>query len=252
MALLANLDSLPWFGPLLAFLQVVLIDLGLAGDNAVAVGVAAAGLEDRQRRRAILVGMIAAVVMRIGLALIALHLLALIGLLFAGGMLLLWVAWRMWRDIDSQASASRERRHAPAKSFLSALVQIVAADLFMSLDNVLAVAGASHGNWLVLIFGLLLSIALMGVAANFLAGVLNRVRWVAYVGVAMVAIVALHMMWDGYRGVIVDLHQTGPYNAIMPSWLDINPAEAARHMRPPRPQPQADPGPANDDASGRR
>jgi YjbE family integral membrane protein len=241
MAPLASLNELPWMGPLLAFLQVVLIDLGLAGDNAVAVGIAAAGLEESKRRRVILVGMIGAVVMRIGLALIALHLLALIGLLFAGGLLLLWVAWRMWRDIDSQARAARERKHTPAKSFGQALVQIIAADLFMSLDNVLAVAGASHGNWLVLVFGLLLSIALMGVAANFLARVLNRVRWIAYVGVALVTLVALHMMWDGYRGVVVKLNQTGPYNAIMPDWLDIGPAEAAKHRHAPGPPASAPP-----------
>lgn len=233
MALLDSLNSLPWFGPLLAFLQVVLIDLGLAGDNAVAVGVAAAGLDDKRRRQVILLGLIAAVVMRIGLALIALHLLAIIGLLFAGGLLLLWVAWRMWRDIVDQRQAARDHGRPPAKSFGQALVQIIAADLFMSLDNVLAVAGASGGHWMVLVFGLVLSIALMGVAANFLAQVLNRARWIGYIGVVMVAIVALHMMWDGYRGVIVDLGKTGPYNAIMPNWLDISPAEAAKHHRAP-------------------
>jgi YjbE family integral membrane protein len=225
------LGQAAWAGPLVAFLQVVLIDLVLAGDNAVAVGVAAAGLDANQRRRVILLGLASAVVMRIALALVALQLLAVIGLMFAGGLLLLWVCWKMWRDIRAQDRAAQENVGLPAKSFVQAFLQILAADLSMSLDNVLAVAGAARGHWVVLIIGLLLSIALMGVAANAIANVLNRARWISYVGIVIVLFVALHMMWDGYRGVVVDLHQVGPYNALMPSWLDIKPGEIAKHLQ---------------------
>jgi YjbE family integral membrane protein len=230
MALFASLSGQPWAGLLAALLQVVLIDLVLAGDNAVAVGLAASGLDDRSRRRVILLGLSTAVVMRIALALVALRLLALIGLLLAGGLLLLWVCWKMWRDLRAQARAGRDDLAMPAKSFGQAFVQILAADLSMSLDNVLAVAGAARSHWLVMIFGLLLSIALMGVAANAIARVLNRLRWIGYAGVAIVLFVALHMMWDGYRGVVIDLDQTGPYNAIMPHWLDIQSGEASHKL----------------------
>jgi YjbE family integral membrane protein len=226
MALLQSLGGgLPWVGSLAAFVQVALIDLVLAGDNAVAVGIAASGLDPKNRRRVIVFGLGSAVVMRIALALVALRLLALIGLLLAGGLLLLWVCWRMWRDLRAQARAAREREIRPARTFAQAYVQIFVADLTMSLDNVLAVAGAARGHWLVLTVGLLLSIALMGVAANAIARVLNRVPWIAYIGVAIVLFVAVHMMWDGYRGVVVDLRQTGPYNAIMPAWLRIPPGQ---------------------------
>jgi YjbE family integral membrane protein len=224
----AVLSSNVWAGPLAAFAQVVVIDLVLAGDNAVAVGLAASGLDPRRRRRVIMLGLGSAVVMRIALALVALRLLALIGLMLAGGLLLLWVCWKMWRDLRAQHRAARDQIAVPAKSFGQAFVQILAADLSMSLDNVLAVAGAARGHWVVLVIGLLLSIALMGVAANAIARVLHRVRWISYVGVAIVLFVALHMMWDGYRGVVVDLHQVGPYNAFTPAWLDITPGEAAK------------------------
>jgi YjbE family integral membrane protein len=232
MAIVASLIAQPWAAALFGLLQVVLIDLVLAGDNAVAVGLAAAGLEDKSRRRVIMLGLGCAVVMRIGLALVALRLLALIGLLFAGGLLLFWVGWKMWRDLRAGQRADAEGAVRPVKSFGQAFVQILFADLSMSLDNVLAVAGAAHGHWLVLVFGLLLSIALMGVAAELISRALNRLRWIGYVGVVIVLFVALHMIWDGYRGVVIDLHQTGPYNAVMPDWLDIHPGEAARHRNP--------------------
>src|ERR1700761_1175750 len=165
----APLDAATWIGPVTAFLQVVLIDLVLAGDNTVAVGVAASGLEDAQRRRVILLGLGAAVVMRIGFALVAAQLLNLIGLLFAGGLLLLWVCWKMWREVRAQLHAAATHAVRPTKSFSQAFVQILIADLSMSLDNVLAVAGAAHSHPAILVFGLLLSIALMGIAANGLS-----------------------------------------------------------------------------------
>jgi YjbE family integral membrane protein len=227
----AVLSSSAWTGPLAAFAQVVVIDLVLAGDNAVAVGLAAAGLDPTRRRRVIMLGLGSAVVMRLVLALVALRLLALIGLMLAGGLLLLWVCWKMWRDLRAQDQAAHGAIATPAKSFGQAFLQILAADLSMSLDNVLAVAGAAREHWVVLVFGLLLSIGLMGLAANAIAHALHRFRWIGYAGVAIVLFVAAHMMWDGYRGVVVDLHKVGPYNALMPSWLDIGPSEAAKHAK---------------------
>ncbi len=175
--------------------QVILIDVALAGDNAVVVGLAVAALPPRQRRIAILLGIGGATVIRIALGLVALDLLALIGLLLAGGLLLLWVAWKMWREL----------RHPPAShgagasgvSLARALRNIVLADLSMSLDNVLAVAGAAGGRGWVLIAGLALSVALMGLAADLLARVLTRQRWIAWAGLAMVTAVAVRMIWEG-------------------------------------------------------
>jgi YjbE family integral membrane protein len=225
------LGQAAWAGPLAAFLQVVLIDLVLAGDNTVAVGVAAAGLDERQRRRVIMLGLGAAVAMRIVFALIAAQLLNLIGLLFAGGLLLLWVCWKMWRELRAQLAAGHADAMRPAKSFRQAFVQILIADLSMSLDNVLAVAGAAHAHPAVMVFGLLLSIVLMGVAANGLSQALNRYPWIAYIGIAIVLYVALHMMWDGYRSAMIDLHQVGAHNAFTPDWLDIKPGEIAKHLQ---------------------
>jgi YjbE family integral membrane protein len=227
----AMLSAGGWAGPLAAFVQVVLIDLVLAGDNAVAVGLAASGLDTVRRRRVIMLGLGAAVVMRVAFALLAASLLNLIGLLFAGGLLLLWVCWKMWRELRAQAHAARNQIERPAKSFGQAFVQIFIADLSMSLDNVLAVAGAAHSHPAILVFGLLLSIALMGLAADAISKVLHRFTWIGYVGIAIVLYVSLHMMWDGYRGAVVDLHRVGPYNAVMPGWLDIGPEEAAKHIR---------------------
>ncbi len=174
--------------------QVVLIDVALAGDNAVVVGLAVARLPPGQRRLAILLGIGGATVIRIGLGLVALDLLRLLGLLLAGGLLLLWVAWKMWREL----------RHPPAVAaggagigLARALRNIVLADLSMSLDNVLAVAGAAGGRGWVLVAGLALSVGLMGVAADLLARLLARQRWIAWAGLAMVVVVALHMIWDG-------------------------------------------------------
>ncbi len=229
--LLTSLQNDAWIGPLSAFVQVVLIDLVLAGDNAVAVGLSTAGLNPKDRRRAILLGMGGAVVMRIGFALAAAQLLNLIGLLFAGGLLLLWVCMKMLGELIAQGRAAREKLTQPAKSFFQACLQILAADLSMSLDNVLAVAGAAHDHPYILVFGLLLSIGLTGLAANAIARFLHKMRWLGYVGVAIVFYVATHMMWQGYRGAVIDLHAVPHYNAVMPSWLDIQPSEEAAHKR---------------------
>jgi YjbE family integral membrane protein len=226
--LVATLSHAAWAGPTAAFLQVVLIDLALAGDNAVAVGVAASGLEPARRRRAILLGLGAAVVLRIGLALVALQLLSVIGLLLAGGVLLLLVCYKMWRDLRAQRRRAHGAAPTQAKGFGQAFAQILLADVSMSLDNVLAVAGAAHSHPAILIFGLVLSVLLMGVAANAISRLLGKAPWIAYGGLAIVFYVALHMMWEGHRGVVVDLHQVGAYNAVMPDWLDIQPAEVRR------------------------
>ena len=176
--------------------QVLLIDLVLAGDNAVVVGMAVAGLPSAQKSRAILIGVAAATVLRIGFALLALRLLAIIGLLFAGGLLLLWVCWRMYRELRGSRHEAASTG-APAKTMRQALIQIVLADLSMSLDNVLAVAGASREHPWVLVFGLAISVLLMGAAARLIADLLERYRWIAWVGLLVVVYVALRLTWDG-------------------------------------------------------
>ncbi|NWG93332.1 MAG: TerC family protein [Parvularculaceae bacterium] len=190
-----------------AFLQVVMIDLTLAGDNAVVIGLAAAGVPKDKRGTAIAVGILAATVLRIVFALLTTTLLSIVGLLLAGGILLLWVCWKMWREIRNPAHADRGtdvmEGEAPTgappkpKSFKDAIVQIIVADVSMSLDNVLAVAGAAHEHPSVLVFGLALSIALMGFAATFIARLLERHRWIAYVGLAIILFVAAEMIWRG-------------------------------------------------------
>ena len=188
---------------LAAFAQVIMIDLVLAGDNAVVIGLAAAGLPPGQRTRAVLVGIIAATVLRICFAGVAIQLLEIVGLLLAGGILLLWVSWKMWRELRSSAAAkghgaeANDNANAKPKTFAQAAWQIVLADISMSLDNVLAVAGAARDHPAALIFGLGLSIVLMGVAANFIAGLLNKHRWIAYVGLAIILYVAGDMIWRG-------------------------------------------------------
>ncbi len=190
-------------GSIAAFLQVIMIDLVLAGDNAVVIGLAAAGLPKAQRSRAILVGIVAATVLRILFASIAIELLAIVGLLLAGGILLLWVSWKMWRELrgpnqhDTEAALGGGNAHVPHKTFAQAAWQIVVADVSMSLDNVLAVAGAARDHAVALIFGLSLSIVLMGIAASLVARLLNRHRWIAYVGLAIILYVALDMIWRG-------------------------------------------------------
>jgi YjbE family integral membrane protein len=187
-----------WTQDLVSLAQVVMIDVALAGDNAVVVGMAVAGLPSRQQRPAILLGIGAATVIRIAMGTVALRLLALIGLLLAGGLLLLWVCWRMFREL-------RRPDHAVAvadgKTLRQAMVQIVLADVSMSLDNVLAVAGAANDRLWVLVAGLLLSVALMGLAAGLLARLLERYRWIAWVGLLIVLYVALNMIWHGWQEV---------------------------------------------------
>ena len=186
-----------------ALVQVILIDLVLAGDNAVVIGMAAAGLPSAQRRRAILVGILAATAMRIVFAYVAVELLAIVGLVLAGGILLLWVSWKMWRDLRASARAEEDAAFnetgatSVRKTFGRAVRQIVVADISMSVDNVLAVAGAAREHPSVLVLGLLLSIVLMGLAANLIARLLHKHRWIAYVGLAIVLYVALDMIWRG-------------------------------------------------------
>ncbi len=183
-----------WTQDLVALAQVIMIDVALAGDNAVVVGLAVAGLPSRQQRPAILLGIAGATVIRIAMGAVALQLLAMIGLLLAGGLLLLWVCWRMFREL-------RRPRHAVSvgggKTLRQAMMQIILADVSMSLDNVLAVAGAAHDRLWVLVTGLLLSVGLMGLAAGLIARLLERFRWVAWVGLLIVLYVALNMIWHG-------------------------------------------------------
>lgn len=201
-----------------ALLQVIGIDVALAGDNAIVIGLAAAGLPAAQRSRAILVGILAATVLRIGFALITTHLLAITGLVLAGGILLLWVCWKMWRELregahDDQHEANEALSgtdlnadgtvagRAPRKTFAQAAWQIVIADVSMSIDNVLAVAGAAREHPTVLVLGLIISIGLMGLAASFIARLLQRHRWIAYLGLLIIVYVALSMIWEGWHQV---------------------------------------------------
>lgn len=186
-----------------AFLQVIAIDLVLAGDNAIVIGLAAAGLPAHMRRKAILVGIIAATVLRIAFAALTVQLLAIVGLQLFGGLLLAWVCWKMWSELRDQGDTSGEVENDEAdltkgnKTFAQAALQIVIADVSMSLDNVLAVAGAAQDHVTVLIIGLVVSIALMGLAANFVAKLLHRYRWISYVGLLVIVYVALNMLYHG-------------------------------------------------------
>lgn len=185
--------------PLTALVSVVLIDIVLAGDNAVVVGTAAAGLPPRQQRQVIFIGAGLALVARVLFALVAVQLLAIIGLLLAGGLLLLWVAWKIWRDLHQEGHGEGHGAAAAAapKTFGSAIIQVAVADISMSLDNVLAVAGAARDHPYIMIFGLVFAIALMAVAAQFIARLIDRYRWVAYIGLIIVLFVAIKMIWEG-------------------------------------------------------
>ena len=189
---------------LAAFGQVLMIDIMLAGDNAIVVGSLAAGLPAQQRRNVILIGISAALLLRILFALIVTQLLQIVGLVFAGGLLLLWVAWKMFRELhpagggDSPEVAGDEHSGVkPAKSFAAAAWAVAVADVSMSLDNVLAVAGAARDHPGILVVGLLLSVALMGIAANIIAKYIERYRWIAYVGLLVILYVAGKMIYDG-------------------------------------------------------
>ena len=201
-----------------ALLQVIAIDLVLAGDNAIVIGMAAAGLPREMRAKAIMLGIAAATVMRIGFALATTWLLGITGLLLVGGLLLLWVCWKMWSELRHHgedvmrgqealdgADLNRDGTIAgggPRKTFRQAATQIVIADISMSLDNVLAVAGAARDHPEILVFGLVLSIALMGFAASYVARLLNNHRWIAYVGLAIILYVSLEMIWRGSHEVL--------------------------------------------------
>ncbi len=190
-----------------AFLQVLMIDLVLAGDNAIVVGALAAGLPADQRKKVILIGVLAALVMRVLFALIVTWLLGIVGLVFAGGLLLLWVAWKMYREVangegHSPGSPEIEGDETsgvkPAKSFAGAALSVALADVSMSLDNVLGVAGAARDHPGILIVGLIFAVLLMGLAANFIARYIERYRWIAWIGLAVIVYVALKMIYEGW------------------------------------------------------
>lgn len=189
------MDVSGWPADLAVLAQVIAIDVALAGDNAVVVGMAVAGLPERRRRAAILLGIGGATLLRILLGSVALRLLEILGLTLAGGLLLLWVCWRMYREL-------RTPHHDPSggrreKTLGQAMTQIIVADLSMSVDNVLAVAGAAHGHPWVLVAGLSFSVVLMGAAATLIARMLERFRWIGWVGLLIVLHVALDMIWSG-------------------------------------------------------
>lgn len=207
-----DLIDFHWLAP---FFQVVLIDLTLAGDNAVVIGLAAAGLPAKQRGKAIFIGIIAATIIRIGFSIVTTQLLQIVGLLLAGGILLLWVSWKMWRElrrpshVEIGAETLKAQRkgevydaHVKQKTLSQAVTQIVVADISMSLDNVLAVAGAAREHISVLVFGLGLSVVLMGFAATLIARLLEKQRWIAYIGLAIILFVAVEMIVRGAGEVI--------------------------------------------------
>ncbi len=188
-----------WAQDLTALAQVVMIDVALAGDNAVVVGMAVAGLPLRQKRPAIMLGIGGATVIRVALGAVALRIMAIIGLLLAGGLLLLWVCWKMYRELRRPHRI--DAAGTGGKTLFQALTQIMLADVSMSLDNVLAVAGAAHDSFWVLSVGLVLSIGLMGLAAGLIARLLERHRWIAWVGLLIVLYVAVTMIWHGWNEV---------------------------------------------------
>ena len=198
---------------LAAFGQVLMIDILLAGDNAIVVGALAAGLPAAQRKKVILIGILAALVLRIAFALVVSQLMQIVGLILAGGLLLLWVSWKMWRELhpkrgaDTPDDASDDDVSGlrPAKSFAGAAWAVAVADVSMSLDNVLAVAGAAREHPGILMIGLVLSVALMGIAANVIAHYIERFRWIAYLGLAVIVYVAVKMIYDGFTDNLVGI-----------------------------------------------
>ena len=214
-----------------ALLQVIIVDLVLAGDNAIVVGMVAAGLPAKERTRVIAIGIAAATLMRVAFAAVTVQLLQIVGLLLAGGLLLLWVAWKLWRDIRARRNAARSTpdspaggtdavtggtdavaggtdavagagKHEPPKTLRSAIVQIVVADVSMSLDNVLAVAGVARDHTWVLVVGLVLSVAFMGLAAAWIARQLEHRPWIAYVGLVVICYVSLAMIVEGAQEIV--------------------------------------------------
>ena len=233
---------------LTALLQVLIIDITLAGDNAVVIGLAVNGLPAHQRRPAIIVGIAGATVLRIAFGAVTVQLLQIVGLMLAGGVLLLWVCWKMYRDLrdphhvhEAEGEAALEdattgihkiiRHKGKPKTLRGALATILLADLSMSLDNVLAVAGAAREHPVVLVFGLVLSVTLMGIAATWIARLLMKWRWLGYLGLVIIVYVALHMIWEGHRQVVVRSGELDAYNQLMPGFLDIGPEEAAEFSK---------------------
>jgi|GEM_PF-318525 len=224
------------FGPeLVALGQVLFIDIVLAGDNAIVVGMAAAGLPAEQRRKAILWGIIAATVMRIAFASITVQLLSIVGIVFAGGVLLLWVCWKMYRELRDGGGHSFDatEQHegvealdgaapgAPKKTLRQAITQILVADISMSLDNVLAVAGAAKDHPYILIFGLAVSVVLMGVAATFIAKLLDKHRWIAWIGLLVILYVAGSMIYEGTFQIAENVPQAYGYLLLPLGWMAI-------------------------------
>lgn len=196
---------------LTAFLQIIVIDIVMSGDNAIIIGMAAAGLPPELRKKAIFWGIIGATVLRIFFAVIVVQLLSIIGIKVIGGLLLLWVCWRMWQEIragatveDIEREAEENAKKGPPKTLRTAMVNIIVADATMSLDNVLAVAGAARDHLEMLIFGLVLSIALMALMANYIAKLLEKHTWLGYLGLAIIAYVAIQMIWQG-SGEVMDV-----------------------------------------------
>ena len=193
-----------------ALLQVILVDLVLAGDNAIVVGMAAAGLPRDQRKKVIAIGIAAATILRIMFALVTVQLLQIVGLVLAGGLLLLWVSWKLWREIEAQRAGAMEpseieaEAHRPKeKTFKDAVIQIVVADVSMSLDNVLAVAGIARETVWVLVIGLVLSVAFMGLCATYIARLLEKHHWIAYVGLLVIFYVSVQMIADGIAQILI-------------------------------------------------
>jgi YjbE family integral membrane protein len=198
------MESFIHFSALSALLQVIMIDLLLAADNTIVVGLVASGLPVAQRKKVVFIGVMAATFLRVIFALVVSYLLAIVGLLLAGGMLLAWVAWKMWRELR-RTHEEYELSGTPPKTFREAVTQIIVADIAMSLDNVLAVAGAAREHIWVLIFGLTFSMFLMALASTWLANFLQRYRWLAYVGLLIVLYVSIDMMWKGGHDIINSL-----------------------------------------------
>jgi YjbE family integral membrane protein len=225
------------FGPQLeALLAVLFIDVVLAGDNAIVVGMAAAGLPPDQRKKAIFWGIIAATVMRIAFASITVQLLQVVGIVLAGGVLLLWVCWKMYRElrhsggvdrpeetdaVDGMEALQGQEPGAPTKTLRQAITQILVADVSMSLDNVLAVAGAAKDHPYIMIIGLAVSVVLMGVAATFIARLLEKHRWIAWVGLLVILYVAAQMIWEGTHQIASEVPNAYGYLFLPLGWMAL-------------------------------
>jgi YjbE family integral membrane protein len=211
-------------GSIAAYLEVITINLVLSGDNVIVIGMAAAGLAASVRQKAILIGIAAAAVIRILFAVVAVKLLAIPGITLLGGLLLFWVCWGMFQELksggdhdenDGEAHAAEDPTHGhPTKKLRQAIIQIIIADVSMSLDNVLAVAGAASDDMTALVFGLILSVVLMAAASTLIAALLARYRWIGWIGLAIIVYVAARMVFDGVH----DL-STLDYHALFAQWF---------------------------------